>query len=59
MEDFSASSEFVENLRIGAFVAWLITILLAAAGFQRIKEIVAFILTKLYEFLIQKNAVKL
>ena len=59
MNDFISATEFVNVSKVGAFAAWVITILLVATGFQRIKEVIAFVLMKLYEFFIQKNAVKL
>ena len=54
-----SSIEFVDLSRLAAFAAWMITAMLVVTGFQRIKEIVAFILLKLYEFFIQKNAMSL
>jgi hypothetical protein len=59
MSDLTSSAEFANNLRVSVFAGWLITGLLVITGFQRIKEIIAFVLLKLYEFFIQKNALSL
>ena len=59
MNDLISATEFADVSKVGAFAAWLITVLFIATGFQRIKEVIAFVLMKLYEFFIQKNAVKL
>ena len=50
---------FGDNVRTGALVVLLIIVLAVVTGFQRIKKIVAYLLMALYEFFIQKNAVKL
>ena len=59
MDNLVSATEISNHLRVGAFAAWLVTVLLAVAGIQRIKEIIAFVLMKLYEFFIQQYSVKL
>jgi hypothetical protein len=59
MNTFSAATMYADNLKLGAWAAWLVTVLLLVAGIQRIKKTVLFILMKLYEFFIQRNVLKL
>jgi hypothetical protein len=35
---------------------WLITIIIATSAYKYLKEIIVFVLGRLYEFFIQKNA---
>lgn len=37
------------------YLVWLTTILLVAFGFKYAKDIIAFVLDKLYQFLIENN----
>jgi hypothetical protein len=39
------------------FVIWVATILLVAFGFQYVKDLLSFVLMKLYEFFIQHNSI--
>ncbi|MBS1633252.1 MAG: hypothetical protein JST10_11845 [Bacteroidetes bacterium] len=48
-----------ERAALKRFVAWLVTFLILTAGFQRVKEIIEYILLKLYEFIIQRNAINI
>jgi hypothetical protein len=38
------------------YAVWLITLLVIAAGFRYAKEIIAFVLDKLYEYFIQNQS---
>ena len=40
------------------YATWLITIVLVAVGFRYAKEVIAFVLDKLYEFFIEKNLLR-
>jgi hypothetical protein len=40
---------------IGQYAIWVIALVLVAFGFSYAKEMIAFVLDKLYEFFIQKN----
>lgn len=51
--------QYSEKAKFSAWAAWLITLLLLITGFQRIKEVVAYVLMKLYEFFVKRNAVKI
>ena len=59
MNNLTSAAEYIDKFKYGEFAVWLITILLVITGFQRIKEIVAFVLMKLYEFFIQRTAISL
>jgi hypothetical protein len=37
------------------YAVWLIAVILVAFGFRHAKDIIAFVLDKLYEFFIQNN----
>ncbi len=39
------------------YAIWLVSLLLVAFGFRFVKEIIAFVLEKLYGFFIQQNQV--
>jgi len=45
--------DYLDKFKFTTLAGWLITLLIAIVGFNFIKEIVAFVLTKLYEFFIQ------
>jgi hypothetical protein len=55
----SAAAFYIEKMGSGAFAAWMVTALLLALGWNYIKQIIAFVLMKLYEFFIRENAMKL
>ncbi|MBS1919353.1 MAG: hypothetical protein JST17_03770 [Bacteroidetes bacterium] len=59
MKTGSTIQSYHETIQHGAIAVWLMTMLLFATGFQRIKEIIAFLLMKLYELFIQRNALKI
>ncbi|HYM93076.1 MAG TPA: hypothetical protein VET23_02980 [Chitinophagaceae bacterium] len=59
MNTTEAITPYNDNLVAGVIVAWLLTILLAAAGFQRVKEALVFTLMKLYDFFIRNNAIRI
>ncbi|HWC53905.1 MAG TPA: hypothetical protein VG676_10005 [Chitinophagaceae bacterium] len=59
MKSSTTIQPYNETMRFGALAAWMVTILLLATGFQRIKDVVAYVMLKLYEFFIQRNAVKI
>ena len=37
------------------FAIWLITIMIVAFGFRHVKEIIAFVVDKVYEIFVQQN----
>jgi len=45
--------DYLDKFKFITLAGWLITLLVAVAGFNFIKDIVALVLTKLYEFFIQ------
>jgi len=49
----TSSYGIIETYR--QYAVWLITILLVAFGFKYAKDIIAFVLDKLYQFVIQHN----
>jgi hypothetical protein len=59
MKSSTTIQPYNETMRFGELAAWMVTILLLATGFQRIKDVVAYVMLKLYEFFIQRNAVKI
>lgn len=48
----------ISNIRFTMRTAWFATVLLLIMAYPQVKELVAFILSKLYEFIIQQNAIK-
>ncbi len=46
---------YIDKLRFTTTAAWFAAILVAILGFRFLKEIIAYILVKLYEFFIQHN----
>jgi len=50
---------YIDKLNSTIIAGWLITLLVAIAGWNYIKNIIVFILTKLYEFFIQHGALKI
>jgi hypothetical protein len=52
MKSSTTIQPYNETMRFGALAAWMVTILLLATGFQRIKDVVAYVMLKLYEFFI-------
>jgi hypothetical protein len=53
------ATQYAEKMNGVAIAAWIITLLIFITGFQRLKDIVAFVLMKWYEFFIQRNAISL
>ncbi len=59
MNTITMAHLYADKIKFTAFAAWLIAVLLVIAGLNRLKEIIAWVLIKLYEFFIQRNAMKL
>lgn len=49
---------YIDKIRITAIVIWLTVMLFLITGFHLIKEAIVFILSKLYEFFIQRGLPK-
>ncbi len=52
------STNYIDKEKFTAMAGWLITLLIAIFGFTYIRDIIVFVLTKLYEFFIQNTALK-
>ncbi|OQY95553.1 MAG: hypothetical protein B6D37_05115 [Sphingobacteriales bacterium UTBCD1] len=52
-------SRFNERSKLAAWAAWLVTLFLAVTGFQRIREVIVYVMMKVYEFFIQRNTVNI
>lgn len=59
MIDNIITQPYSEEMPFGVLAVWFATILLLATGFHRIREKIEYVLMKLYEFFIQRNALKL
>jgi hypothetical protein len=59
MNTITMAHLYADKIKFTAFAVWLITALLVIAGLNRLKEILAWLLIKMYEFFIQRNALKL
>jgi hypothetical protein len=59
MNTITMAHLYADKVKFTAFAVWLITVMLVIAGLSRLKEIIAWVLIKLYEFFIQRNAMKL
>jgi hypothetical protein len=53
------STNYIDKEKFTAMSGWLITLLIAIFGFIYIRDIIVFVLTKLYEFFIQNTALKI
>jgi hypothetical protein len=59
MNTLSDAMIFADKVKTIGFAAWFVTAILVLSGFQLLKDLFAFILMKLYEFFIQRNALEL
>jgi hypothetical protein len=53
------STNYIDKEKFTSMSVWLITLLIAIFGFIYIRDIIVFVLTKLYEFFIQNTALKI
>lgn len=49
----------ISKMKLTTKFAWYVTLLVLILGYRYLKDTVVFILSKLYEFFIQQNPVKL
>lgn len=53
------STEYTEKKKFTAMAGWLITLLALLFGYNYIKDIISFVLIKLYEFFIQNTPLRI
>lgn len=47
------------KMGLAGFVAWLTTLFVMVMGFRRLKEVIEYLLMKLYEIFIQRNVINI